>query len=104
MSLLESFESSLSDAPWILGADRAAVELARKLAASCDAAEGKDLAVLGRLFNEVLGDLGLTVVGRSGKPEVEGEVNELDRIREQSAARLAKAKTKHETREASESD
>lgn len=78
---------SVAAANWLTEADGAAVQIAHRLAAELDAASDVDeLVTLSKALQGVLGSLGLTVSGRTGKASPLAEVNPLNDFRAQSAA------------------
>lgn len=101
MNLSEVFEDSLQHAVWLTGADAAAVELARQLIARLESADSREFTAFGKLLNDVLKDLGMTVAGRTGKAEPEREVNRLDAIRTAAALRQSETATGNKTSKAS---
>jgi len=85
---LAALETALKSAPWITGADAASVRVARMLAATLDAASDlKDIVMISKQLNDVLGTLGMNPAGRAGKPEApkSTEVNPLDALRKTTA-------------------
>lgn len=93
-TLLDHLDASVKAAVWLTAADAAAVKLARMLAgALMDAEENRDRVALSKQLNDVLQSLGLNVAGRTGKAEAPkaGEVNPLNAIRKEAAARITKA-------------
>lgn len=92
-ALQNSLEQSLKAAKWLTEADAAAVELARVLIDKMGKVEPREMTTIGRLLNDVLKDLGLSVAGRGGKPEIEAEENKLDEIKQAAAGRVGKTQT-----------
>lgn len=93
-SLEASLRLSLAQAPWVSAADAGAVELAVYLARLLDDPELqlRDKGNTAKIYAAILRELGLTVAGRSDKPEAKNEeVTPLDEIRKQSALRLNNA-------------
>lgn len=91
---LTDLEKALKSAPWITSADAASVRVAKMLAATLDAATDlKDIVMISKQLNDVLGTLGMNPAGRAGKPEApkSQEVNPLDALRK-TVARPSKAK------------
>ncbi|MGI9143414.1 MAG: terminase small subunit [Fluviibacter sp.] len=85
---LTDLEKALKSAPWITAADAASVRVAKMLAATLDAASDlKDIVMISKQLNDVLGSLGMNPAGRAGKPETPKsmEVNPLDVLRKTSA-------------------
>lgn len=87
---LDAFDQALRSATWISGADLATVELARHLIDSLMLEFDHRTA---KLLLDTLGALGMTVAGRGMKPQPEGEVSPLDRIRQRSSLRFTNSET-----------
>lgn len=82
-------EGALKSATWLIDADAAAVEIARRLAIALDQADDhRDIVVIAKQLNDVLGSLGMNVGGRTGKAEApKKEVSPLDAIKAQNKTR-----------------
>lgn len=76
-------EASLKSATWLIAADGAAIQVARRLAVALDAADDlREIVTIAKQLNDVLGTLGMNVSGRTGKAEApKREVNPLDEIK-----------------------
>ena len=84
MGQLESaLERSLAAAKWLTPADEVSMEWARKLARFLDGSSDEQTVLrLGKLFETVTRDLGLSISGRDAKvQEPRSEVSPLDAIR-----------------------
>lgn len=84
MGQLESaLERSLAAAKWLTPADEVSMEWARKLARFLDGSSDEQTVLrLGKLFETVTRDLGLSISGRDAKvQEPRVEVSPLDAIR-----------------------
>ena len=81
--LESALERSLKHAVWLTPADEVSCEWARKLSRFLDAAEDEQTIIrLGKLFETVTRDLGLSISGRDSKVvEPRIEVSPLDAIR-----------------------
>lgn len=85
MGILESaLERSIKHAVWLTPADEVSIEWAKKLARLLDLANDEpDVVRLGKLFETVTRDLGLSISGRDAKVvEPRIEVSPLDQIRQ----------------------
>jgi acetylglutamate kinase len=81
-SVLGELDDSLKSAVWLIAADAAAVQIARKLAADLDSAtDVRDVVQLSKALTDCLQALGMNVAGRTGKAEAPREVNPLDHIK-----------------------
>lgn len=82
-TLLEALDSSLLNSSWLTPADEVSIQWAKYLAAKLDnTTELQEVAKIGKLFETVTRDLGLSIAGRSTKPdEPQREVSPLDQIR-----------------------
>lgn len=78
-----ALDSSLSHAVWLTPADQVSIAWAKKLAQALDATtDEQTLMRLGKLFETVTRDLGLSISGRDAKVEEPRlEVSPLDQIR-----------------------
>lgn len=78
-----SLNRSFKHAVWLTPADEVSMEWARKLARFLDAADDEQTVIrLGKLFETVTRDLGLSISGRDSKvEEPRNEVSPLDAIR-----------------------
>lgn len=78
-----ALERSLEAAKWLTPADEVSMEWARKLARFLDASSDEQTVLrLGKLFETVTRDLGLSISGRDAKvQEPRSEVSPLDAIR-----------------------
>lgn len=91
LRLTDAVHSALANAPWISAADTGAVAWCLYLA---DKIQGDDEALqrFGKLFESSLNMLGLSISGRSAKPDVVKEkVNPLAEIRQNSISRKSAA-------------
>lgn len=81
--LESALERSLAAAKWLTPADEVSMEWARKLARFLDASSDEQTVLrLGKLFETVTRDLGLSISGRDAKvQEPRSEVSPLDAIR-----------------------
>lgn len=81
--LESALERSLAAAKWLTPADEVSMEWARKLARFLDASSDEQTVLrLGKLFETVTRDLGLSISGRDAKvQEPRVEVSPLDAIR-----------------------
>ena len=81
--LESALERSLKHAVWLTPADEVSCEWARKLSRFLDAGEDEQTIIrLGKLFETVTRDLGLSISGRDSKvQEPRNEVSPLDAIR-----------------------
>ena len=81
--LESALERSLKHAVWLTPADEVSCEWARKLSRFLDAADDEQTMIrLGKLFETVTRDLGLSISGRDSKvQEPRNEVSPLDAIR-----------------------
>jgi hypothetical protein len=81
--LESALERSLKHAVWLTPADEVSCEWARKLSRFLDAGEDEQTVIrLGKLFETVTRDLGLSISGRDSKvQEPRNEVSPLDAIR-----------------------
>jgi hypothetical protein len=81
--LESALERSLKAAKWLTPADEVSMEWARKLARFLDASSDEQTVLrLGKLFETVTRDLGLSISGRDAKvQEPRSEVSPLDAIR-----------------------
>lgn len=90
-TLLQSVDAAVSAAEWLTPADGAAVHWLRHLAQSIDQ-DPENIPKLGKLFESALSVLGLTIAGRSVKPENPRKVvNRLDEIKQKAIARVAES-------------
>lgn len=91
LSLTASVERAVASAEWLTPADAAAVYWLRHLAAIIDN-DPEQIPKVGKLFESAMSVLGLTIAGRSVKPEnPKKDVNRLDEIKKQSIDRLRDA-------------
>ena len=90
-------EASLKSASWLLAADGAAIQVARRLASALDSAsDPREIVALAKQLNDVLQSLGMNVAGRTGKAEApKKEVNPLDEIKAKAQIRQPLPKTAH---------
>jgi len=81
--LESALSRSITAAKWLTPADEVSIEWAFKLARFLDAAEDEQTVLrLGKLFETVTRDLGLSISGRDAKvQEPRSEVSPLDAIR-----------------------
>ena len=81
--LESSLNRSFKHAVWLTAADEVSMEWARKLARFLDASDDEQTVIrLGKLFETVTRDLGLSISGRDAKvEEPRNEVSPLDAIR-----------------------
>ena len=97
IDLTTQLEASIKAATWLTEADLAAVQLARDLAKQLlelgFEAQIRDRVALAKALADVLKDLGLSVAGRTGKPDSVREVTPLDALRNRQAVRIANAST-----------
>jgi hypothetical protein len=98
-TLENALDSSLANSSWLTPADNVTVAWARYLARKLDGTfDIQEVAKLGKLFETVTRDLGLSIAGRAAKPdEPTKEVSPLDQIRFQIVGRESNAESPNTT-------
>ncbi len=98
-TLLEALDSSLANSSWLTPADEVSIQWAKFLASKLDnTLDLQEVAKIGKLFETVTRDLGLSIAGRAAKPdEPRTEVSPLDQIRLQATSRESKTKSANAT-------
>lgn len=98
-TLLEALDLSLANSSWLTLADEVSIQWAKYLASKLDnTLDLQEVAKIGKLFETVTKDLGLSIAGRAAKPdEPQREVSPLDQIRFKIASGESKAKSPNTT-------